>query len=130
VRVAGARTLTPPSSEWRFVNVRRLLIMIEEAIDEQTQWTVFEPNNRDLWSDIERVARSFLETLWHRGMLDGASPEEAFSVRCDESTNPPSETDVGRVICEIGVLPPWPAEFVVVRIGKTDGGTEIIEEAN
>lgn len=130
VRVAGARTLTPPSSEWRFVNVRRLLIMIEEAIDEQTQWTVFEPNNRDLWSDIARVARSFLETIWLRGMLDGATPEEAFSVRCDETTNPESERDLGRVICEIGVLPPWPAEFVVVRIGKTDGGTEIIEEAD
>ena len=129
VRVAGARTLNI-SPEWRYVNVRRLLIMIEEAIDEQTQWTVFEPNNRDLWRDIERVARSFLETLWRRGMLDGATPEEAFSVRCDESTNPQSETDLGRVICEIGVLPPWPAEFVVVRIGKTEGGTEIIEEAS
>jgi phage tail sheath protein FI len=129
VRVAGARTLSS-SPEWRFVNVRRLLIMIEEAIDEQTQWTVFEPNNRDLWSDIERVARAFLDTIWHRGMLDGATPEEAFSVCCDETTNPQSETDVGRVICEIGVLPPWPAEFVVVRIGKTEGGTEIIEEAN
>lgn len=127
VRVAGARTLiTDP--EWRYVNVRRLLIMIEEAIDEQTQWTVFEPNNRDLWRDIERVARSFLETIWRRGMLDGATPEEAFTVRCDESTNPQSEIDLGRVICEIGVLPPWPAEFVVVRIGKTEGGTEIIEE--
>lgn len=129
VRVAGARTLNI-SPEWRYVNVRRLLIMIEEAIDEQTQWTVFEPNNRDLWSDIERVARSFLETIWRRGMLDGATPEEAFSVRCDETTNPESETDVGRVICEIGVLPPWPAEFVVVRIGKTEGGTEILEEAS
>ena len=128
VRVAGARTLY--GEEWRYINVRRLLIMIEEAIDEQTQWTVFEPNNPDLWRDLERVARSFLETIWRRGMLDGATPEEAFSVRCDATTNPQSDTDVGRVICEIGVLPPWPAEFVIVRIGKTEGGTEIIEEAN
>lgn len=127
VRVAGARTLDD-SPEWRYVNVRRLLIMIEEAIDEQTQWTVFEPNNRDLWRDIERVARSFLETLWRRGMLDGATPEEAFFVRCDESTNPQAEIDVGRVTCEIGVLPPWPAEFVILRIGKTEGGTEVLEE--
>jgi uncharacterized protein len=129
VRVAGARTLSS-SAEWRFVNVRRLLIMIEEAIDEQTQWTVFEPNNRDLWRDIERVARSFLETIWRQGMLDGATPEEAFYVRCDESTNPQADIDVGRVTCEIGVLPPWPAEFVIVRIGKTEGSTEIVEEAS
>jgi phage tail sheath protein FI len=129
VRVAGARTLTEPASEWRYVNVRRLLIMIEEAIDEQTQWTVFEPNNRDLWRDIERVARSFLETIWRRGMLDGATPEEAFYARCDETTNSQADIDVGRVTCEIGVLPPWPAEFVIVRIGKTEGSTEIVEEA-
>ena len=128
VRVAGARTLSS-SAEWRFLNIRRLLIMIEEAIDEQTQWTVFEPNNRDLWRDIERVARSFLETIWRLGMLDGATPEEAFFVRCDETTNPQAEIDVGRVTCEIGLLPPWPAEFVIVRIGKTEGGTEIVEEA-
>ena len=126
VRVAGARTLSS-DAEWRYVNVRRLLIMIEEALDEQTQWTVFEPNNPDLWRQMDRVARSFLQRLWRRGMLDGATPEEAYSVRCDEATNPPQETDAGRMICEIGVLPPWPAEFVVVRIGKTEGGTEILE---
>ncbi len=126
VRLMGARTLSSDSL-WRYINVRRLLIMIEEAIDEQTQWTVFEPNNPDLWREIDRVARSFLETIWRRGMLDGATAEEAYSVRCDEKTNTPEETDAGRVICEIGVLPPWPAEFVVVRIGKTEGNTEILE---
>ncbi len=125
VRVAGARTLSRPP--WHYVNVRRLLIMIEEAIDEQTQWTVFEPNNPDLWRETDRVARSFLNNIWQRGMLDGATAEEAYSVRCDETTNPPEETSVGRLICEIGVLPPWPAEFVVVRIGRTEGGTEILE---
>ena len=130
VRVAGARTLTKLTNpEFRFLNIRRLLIMIEEAIDEQTQWTVFEPNNHDLWRDIERVARSFLDTIWRLGMLDGATPEEAFFVRCDETTNPEAEIDLGRVTCEIGLLPPWPAEFVIVRIGKTEGGTEIIEGA-
>ena len=126
VRVAGARTLSS-DSEWRFVNVRRLLIMIEEAIDEQTQWTVFEPNNPDLWREIDRVARTFLNGLWRRGMLDGATSDEAYFVRCDETTNPPEQTDVGKLICEIGVQPPWPAEFVVVRIGKTEGSTELIE---
>ena len=126
IRVAGARTLSS-DIEWRYVNVRRLMTMIEEAIDESTQWTVFEPNNRDLWRDIDRVVRGFLDALWRRGMLDGATAEEAYFVRCDETTNPPEETDAGRVICLVGVQPPWPAEFVVVRIGKTQGATEIFE---
>jgi Bacteriophage tail sheath protein len=126
LRVAGARTLSS-DPQWRYVNVRRLLIMIEEAIDESTQWTVFEPNNRDLWRQIDRSARSFLDRLWQRGMLDGATAEEAYSVQCDEATNSPQETEDGQMICLIGVLPPWPAEFVVVRIGKTEGGTEILE---
>jgi hypothetical protein len=126
VRIAGARTLSLDSS-WRFVNVRRLLIMIEEAINEGTQWTVFEPNNRDLWRQIDRVARSFLDGLWHSGMLDGATAEEAYFVRCDDTTNPPEETEAGRLICLIGVRLPWPAEFVIVRIGKTESGLEILE---
>jgi uncharacterized protein len=126
IRVAGARTLSNDSA-WRYINVRRLLIMIEEAIDEGTQWAVFEPNNPALWSSLDRVARSFLDDLWRRGMLDGASAEEAYSVRCDETTNPPEETGAGRMICLIGVQPPWPAEFVIVRIGKTGGSTTILE---
>jgi hypothetical protein len=126
IRVAGARTLSD-DLEWRYVNVRRLMTMIEEAIDESTQWTVFEPNNPDLWRDIERVARGFLDRLWSRGMLDGTTAEDAYFARCDETTNPPEETAAGRVICLVGARPPWPAEFVVVRIGKTQGGTEITE---
>jgi len=128
IRVAGARTLSEDPA-WRYVNVRRLVTMIEEALDEQTQWTVFEPNNQNLWRELDRVARNFLQGLWLRGMLDGATAEEAFSVRCDETTNPSSETDQGRMICEIGLLPPWPAEFVIVRIGKTEGRAEFFETA-
>jgi uncharacterized protein len=126
VRIAGARTLSS-DSEWRFLNVRRLFIMIGETLAEQLQWTVFEPNSRKLWDDIARVVRSFLDMLWQRGQLDGATPEDAFYVVCDETTNPPHEIDQGRVICEIGLQPPWPAEFVNVRIGKTEGGLEILE---
>ncbi len=126
IRVAGARTLSK-DPEWRYVNVRRLMIMIEEGIDEQTQWTLFEPNNQALWHDLERTVRSFLTGLWEREMLDGATVEDAFFVRCDETTNTPEEIRQGRLICLVGVQPPWPAEFVVVRIGKTEGGTEILE---
>jgi phage tail sheath protein FI len=127
VRVAGARTLASDPL-WRYVNVRRLLIMIERAIDVQMQWAVFEPNNPDLWSAMDRTVRGFLDRLWRQGMLDGATTEEAYSVRCDETTNPPEETELGRMICLIGVQPPWPAEFVVVRVGRTEGGTVILEK--
>jgi phage tail sheath protein FI len=126
LRTMGARTLSSDES-LRYINVRRLLLMIEESIDRSCQWTAFEPNNPDLWRQIARVARSFLDTLWRRNMLDGASASDAYFVKCDETTNPESETDNGRLNCLIGVQPPWPAEFVIVRIGKTESSTEIQE---
>ena len=73
------------------------------------------------------MVRNFLDGLWQRGMLDGATAADAYSVTCDESTNPPEEIEAGRLICRIGVQPPWPAEYVVVRIGKTEAGVQIIE---
>ena len=126
MRVMGARTLSS-DTRLRYVNVRRLLIMIERSIDRSTQWTVFEPNNRDLWREIVRVSRAFLDRLWKRGMLDGATADEAFSVTCDDTTNPAAQIDAGLLVCEIGVQPPWPAEFVVIRIGKTEDGTEVLD---
>jgi phage tail sheath protein FI len=126
VRVMGERILER-NGAIRYVNVRRLLMMIAETIDERTQWTVFEPNSPLLWLDIERVVASFLTTLWQRGMLDGATREEAFLVRCDASTNPPEEVAQGRVICYVGVQPPWPAEFVIVRVGKTESGVVLLD---
>jgi phage tail sheath protein FI len=125
VRIGGARTLAAPSdTQWIYVSVRRLLIMIERSIDAATQWTVFEPNSQGLWREVDRVVRSFLDRLWRRGFLDGARQEEAYQVTCDSTTNPDWEIANGRLICEIGVLPPWPAEFVIVRIGRTASGTE------
>jgi phage tail sheath protein FI len=127
VLVLGARTLDP-DIRWRYVNVRRLFAMIEEALDEQMQWVTFEPNNPRLWREIDRAVRGFLERLYRLGMLDGESSEKAYFVRCDDTTNPPYDTDVGRVRCVIGVQPPYPAEFVVVRIGVTRNGIEVQEK--
>jgi phage tail sheath protein FI len=127
VRVSGARTLSSDGS-LRYLNVRRLLLMIEQSIEEGTQDLVFETNTPDLWRKIERRVRAFLDALWRHGGLDGATADDAYSVRCDHETNPPQEIESGRVICEIGVLPPWPAEFIVVRIGFTQSGLQIVEE--
>lgn len=129
IRVSGARTLSS-DPVWRYVNVRRLLLMIEKSIDHGIQWSVFEPNAQDLWREVDRVVRSFLERLRRRGILDGATSAESYLVRCDETTNPSDARDVGRLTCLVGVLPPWPAEFVVVRIGKTEALTEIEERAS
>jgi hypothetical protein len=128
IRVAGARTLSRDPL-CRYVNVRRLLNMIEEGICEDTPWTVFEPNGPELWRQVDGAVRGLLDRLWRRGMLDGASAADAYFVTCDETTNPPAEVDAGRVICLIGIQPPLPAEFVIVRIGRTADSVEIIETA-
>ena len=127
IRVYGART-TCSDTLWRFVNVRRLLSMIEKAIDKGSQWTVFEPNSGTLRREIDRTVRSFLEALFRKGMLDGADSSEAYTVKCDADTTPAEEQDAGRVICQVGVQPPYPAEFVVVVIGKTQNAMEILRE--
>jgi phage tail sheath protein FI len=126
ILLLGARTLDP-DIRWRYVNVRRLFLMVEEALDEQLQWVVFEPNNPQLWREVQRVITGFLERLYRQGMLDGATVEDAFTVRCDASTNPPWETELGRITCLIGLQPPYPAEFIIVRLGLTRDGVEIEE---
>jgi hypothetical protein len=126
LRLSGARTLSSDSA-WRYINVRRLLIWIEQTIEENAQRLVFEPNDAELWRDLDRVARSVLDRLWQAGRLDGATPEEAYSVQGDVTTTPAGEIALGRAICQIGVQPPWPAEFIRVRIGFTEAGTTITE---
>ncbi len=126
IRVVGARTFSS-DSDWRFVNVRRLVTMIEETIDEQLQWAVFEPHNNTLRRDVDRVIRSLLTNLWQQGMLDGTTADEAFGVTCDDSTNTQHDVDQGRMICQIVLNVPWPAEFVVVRIGIGDNGIRFVE---
>ena len=127
VLVYGARTLSREIL-LRYVNVRRLVIMMRRTLEHQTSWLVFEPNNLDLWRELDRILRAFLERLWQRGMLEGSTAEQAYSVVCNQITNPPVEIEGGRLTALIGIQPPWPAEFVVVRIGKTESGIEILEE--
>lgn len=114
IRVAGARTLSGPP--WRFVNVRRLVTMIEEAVDEDLAWAVFEPNGPDLWAEVTRAVTGLLDELWRAGMLDGGTAAEAFEVRCDAETNPPDQAGLGRLTCLVALRPVPPAEFVVVRV--------------
>lgn len=113
-RVWGARTLAA-ESEWRYVNVRRLFLFIEESIRRGTQWVVFEPNAEDLWSRVRQSVTDFLDIVWRSGALEGLTRAEAFYVRCDATTNTPADVAAGRLVIEVGIAPVKPAEFVIFR---------------
>jgi uncharacterized protein len=122
LKVWGARTLGgDDNGEFKYINVRRLMNFLRESIDEGTQFAVFEPNAQPLWARIRRSVGSFLTNVWRDGALFGATPDEAFYVRCDETTNPPEVREAGMVITEIGVAIVKPAEFVIFRISQLTG---------
>jgi phage tail sheath protein FI len=122
IRVWGARTIGGDSNgEWKYINVRRLFLFLRESIDEGTQWVVFEPNDSSLWAKITRNITAFLTNVWRSGALFGATPQEAFYVKCDAETNPPEVRDAGQVVTEIGVAVVKPAEFVIFRISQWAG---------
>jgi phage tail sheath protein FI len=126
IRVWGARTLSS-NTLWKYVNVRRLLLYIEESIDEGTQWVVFEPNNEKLWGRVRATITEFLTRVWRDSALMGTTVEEAFFVKCDRTTMTQDDIDNGRLICVIGVAPVKPAEFVIFRITQWSGGEAATE---
>jgi uncharacterized protein len=121
IRVWGARTLSS-DPEWRYINVRRLFNFVSESIMEGTQWSVFEPNDEKLWIQLRIAATNFLTRVWSDGALFGSTPSQAFYVKCDSETNPPEVIEAGQVICEIGIAPVKPAEFVIFRLSQFSGG--------
>ncbi|WP_405778521.1 phage tail sheath family protein [Streptomyces sp. NBC_00859] len=127
IRIWGARTLSSDPA-WRYLNVRRYFNYLEESILTGTQWVVFEPNDQALWARIRRNISAFMVTEWRNGALFGATPEDAYYVKCDAETNPPESVDLGRVICEIGVSPVKPAEFVIFRLAQFSSGGGELEE--
>jgi phage tail sheath protein FI len=114
-RAWGARVVTSDAA-WKYINVRRLFIYVEQSIDRGTQWVVFEPNDEPLWARVRQTITNFLTTVWRSGALQGAKAEEAFFVKCDRSTMTQDDIDNGRLICLIGIAPVKPAEFVIFRI--------------
>jgi uncharacterized protein len=126
LRVWGARTLSS-DPDWKYINVRRLFIFIENSIDRGTQWVVFEPNDEPLWQRVKRVITGFLTQVWRDGALMGRTPEQAFYVKCDRTTMTQNDIDNGRLIVLIGIAPVKPAEFVIFRIGQWAGGSSLEE---
>jgi len=123
IRIWGARTISSDPA-WRYLNVRRLFNYVEESIFEGTQWVVFEPNDVRLWGRVKRTINSFLMRTWRDGALFGATPDQAFFVKCDEENNPPEVRDAGQLIVDIGIAPVKPAEFVVFRIAQLSGSSD------
>ena len=123
IRVWGARTISS-NGLWKYLNVRRLFIYVEESIRANTNWVVFEPNSEVLWGRVKRTIETFLATCWRDGALAGSSPSEAFYVECGPTTMTQDDIDNGRLICEIGIAPVKPAEFVIFRITQKTSGAE------
>lgn len=115
IRVWGARTCSN-DAYWKYVNVRRLLIFIKESVSASIAWAVFESNDEHLWVRVERTIRVFLTGLWKNEALAGAVCEEAFYISIGRHTMTQDDILNGRLICEIGVAPVRPEEFIIFRI--------------
>ncbi len=117
IRIWGARTLSSDPS-WRYVNVRRIFNAVRRALEHGTQWVVFEPNAPPLWQQISRNLGTFLEQLWLKGYFQGQVAAEGFYVVCNGETNPPELVETGTLVCEIGLAPVRPAEFITFRVSQ------------
>ncbi len=125
VRLTAARTLSS-DPRLRQLTVRRLMMMLRRTLGRQMQWATFEPNGPRLRAEIRARVRDLLRELFRAGAFRGNSEEEAFFVRCDETNNPRVSTDRGMLLCEIGVAPSEPLEFIVLELTRDgDGRVEV-----
>lgn len=115
IRIWGAQTLSD-RAERRPLGARRLLLTIRRRLAQLLAGLAFEPNDPALWRRLARVVDAYLRDLYRRGALRGASPDDAYSVRCDERTNPPESRDAGQLTAEIAVAPAVAREFIVLRM--------------
>jgi uncharacterized protein len=125
--VWGARTLAGAdrlASEWKYIPVRRLALFIEESLYRGTQWVVFEPNDEPLWAQIRLNIGAFMHNLFRQGAFQGASPREAYFVKCDRDTTTQNDIDRGIVNILVGFAPLKPAEFVIIKLSQIAGQVE------
>ncbi|MCC8250485.1 phage tail sheath C-terminal domain-containing protein [Saccharothrix luteola] len=126
--VWGARTLDgadSPPSQWKYVPVRRLALMIEESLYRGTKWVVFEPNDEPLWAQIRLNVGAFMNSLFERGAFQGTSSREAYFVKCDKDTTTQNDINSGIVNILVGFAPLKPAEFVIIQIEQLAGQIEV-----
>lgn len=116
----GARTLRP-TSEWRYVSVRRTAMFLRASIYAGIQWAVFEPNNRELWTSLYATIDAFMSIQFRNGMFAGSSPNDAYFVKVDDETTTEADQAAGIVNILVGFAPQRPAEFVVVKLSQMTG---------
>jgi phage tail sheath protein FI len=114
--VWGARTLAGNDNEWRYVPVRRFFNMVEESVKKSTYWAVFEPNDANTWVKVRGMIENYLIQKWREGALAGATPKDAFFVKCGLGTTM-TAIDIleGRMNVEIGMAAVRPAEFIILK---------------
>lgn len=111
-------TLDSADPDWKYVDVRRLLVFLEHSVAQGLQWAVFEPNDERLWAHVRSSVSDFLLTQWREGVLKGDKLADAYFIDCGPNTMTQSDLDNGRLVVVIGVAPVKPAEFVVFQIGQ------------
>lgn len=115
--VWGARTPSPDAA-WKYLSVRRMANFLKSSIYDGIQWAVFEPNDTPLWSALKLNIEGFMRNLFAGGAFQGASPDEAFFVKCDAETTTATDQDNGLVNILVGFAPLRPAEFIVIKLSQ------------
>ncbi len=118
IRPWGAKTLSS-EPDWRYLTTRRIFNAVRRAVHENTQWVVFEPNGRDLRSQVVTSVEEFLRVLWSAGYFKGDSQDDAFFVLCDTRNNSIEDIEAGHLLVDIGLAPSRPAEFIYLRLEHT-----------
>jgi hypothetical protein len=109
------------TTDWQYVNIRRVVAYIEQSLSQGLQWAVFENNGPALWAAVRSTIEDFLTTVWQTGSLLGDNQQDAYFVRCDQTTITQNDIDSGNLIALVGFAPLYPAEFIILQISAWTG---------
>jgi phage tail sheath protein FI len=127
--VWGARTVdgfdNSGNTDYRYLPVRRMALMLEESLYRGLAFAVFESNDEPLWSQIRLAAGSFMNGLFRQGAFQGLRASDAYFVKCDSETTTQTDINLGIVNVQVGFAPLRPAEFIVVTIRQRTGQSQI-----
>ena len=124
IRLTGARTLSRRPT-LRQLSVVRLITVLRLTLEREMGWAVFEPSNPALWAEVRRLVVDLLTRFYAAGAFRGATTQDAFFVRCDETTMTRNDLDNGRLVCLVGVAPAEPIEYIVLEVALTSDGVQV-----
>lgn len=117
ILIWGARTLDGNSQDWRYINVRRTVTMIEQSVKLASRTFVFAPNDANTWHSAKSMIDNFLENIWKEGALQGAKPEDAFSVTVGLGTTMTAQDILdGNMRISVKLAVTHPAEFIIIEV--------------